>query len=172
MRHSELVGNRLDLALLLNDRGLTQEAVEVGTDRGLFARAFLERWKGEFLYCVDDWQSYAEMPWKREGDFLFAVAQLAPHAARCRIVQLDSKQAARVLPSVGFVYIDAAHDYASVTADIANWWPKIKPGGVLAGHDIDLPGVRQAVDEFAARERRAVEQTSDYYSPSWFTFKP
>ena len=31
--------------------------------------------------------------------------------------------------------------------DLAAWAPKLKPGGVLCGHDIHLPGVKQAVDE-------------------------
>lgn len=45
------------------------------------------------------------------------------------------------------VFIDAAHDYESVKADIAAWLPKVKPGGFFGGHDIDAPGVKQAVDE-------------------------
>lgn len=39
------------------------------------------------------------------------------------------------------VFIDAAHDEANATADIAAWLPKVKSGGILAGHDADAPGV-------------------------------
>lgn len=48
-----------------------------------------------------------------------------------------------------FVFIDAAHDYESVKADIQAWIPKVKPGCVLAGHDYcdAWPGVKQSVDE-------------------------
>ena len=51
--------------------------------------------------------------------------------------------------SLDAVYIDAAHDYESVKADIAAWGPKIKPNGILAGHDYrnGFPGVDRAVDE-------------------------
>lgn len=52
--------------------------------------------------------------------------------------------------SLDFVFIDADHEYESVKADIAAWWPKVKPGGILAGHDFapEFPGVEQAVREF------------------------
>ncbi|CAE7228908.1 unnamed protein product, partial [Symbiodinium pilosum] len=57
----------------------------------------------------------------------------------------------RVAPgSVDLVFIDAAHDYASVQEDILHWSPKVAPGGLLAGHDYiaSAPGVVRAVNEF------------------------
>jgi hypothetical protein len=51
--------------------------------------------------------------------------------------------------SLDFVFIDAAHDYDSVKADILAWKPKVKPGGYLGGHDYNgcFPGVIDAVHE-------------------------
>lgn len=64
----------------------------------------------------------------------------------------SSLRAAALFPpaSVDFVFLDAAHDEASVRADLAAWWPRVKPGGVLAGHDYDpfWTGVVRAVDGF------------------------
>ena len=34
-----------------------------------------------------------------------------------------------------FMYIDARHDYASVLSDLLEWWPKLSPDGIMAGHD-------------------------------------
>ena len=31
--------------------------------------------------------------------------------------------------------VDAVHDYQGALIDMCDWWPKLKPGGVMAGHD-------------------------------------
>src|SRR5207253_8367684 len=52
--------------------------------------------------------------------------------------------------SVDFVFIDAGHDFNSVCNDIRVWLPKVKPGGVLAGHDYEhpcCPDVSRAVEK-------------------------
>lgn len=50
--------------------------------------------------------------------------------------------------ALDFIYIDGDHSYKSVEEDILAWMPKIKPGGVIAGHDYGYyPGVKKAVDE-------------------------
>lgn len=51
--------------------------------------------------------------------------------------------------SIDFVFIDANHTYEFVKRDIEAFLPKMKAGGVIAGHDYNLshPGVLQAVNE-------------------------
>merc|ERR1711933_355569 len=43
------------------------------------------------------------------------------------------------------VFIDAAHDLKAVETDLRMWWPKLRDGGILAGHDFSMscPGVMQ-----------------------------
>jgi predicted O-methyltransferase YrrM len=52
--------------------------------------------------------------------------------------------------SIDFLFVDGDHRYKSVKEDLKLWFPKIKPGGIISGHDYNEPscGVRQAVDEF------------------------
>lgn len=61
---------------------------------------------------------------------------------------------------VHFLFIDGDHRYSMIAADIANWAPKIVPGGVISFHDYaptaknlkrrpHLAGVRRAVNEWA-----------------------
>ena len=50
----------------------------------------------------------------------------------------DTSKAVQLLPEpIDFIYIDAHHDYCSVKQDIARYWPSIKPGGIMAGHDFE-----------------------------------
>lgn len=49
--------------------------------------------------------------------------------------------------SINVVYIDASHEYDDVKADILAWLPKVKRGGILAGHDYTWESVKKAVDE-------------------------
>jgi hypothetical protein len=37
--------------------------------------------------------------------------------------------------SLDFVYIDGNHRFEQVVADLAAWAPKVRPGGIVAGHD-------------------------------------
>jgi len=49
--------------------------------------------------------------------------------------------------SLDFCFLDAAHDYHHVRADILAWKPKVKTGALLAGHDIHRYEVAPAVQD-------------------------
>lgn len=48
-----------------------------------------------------------------------------------------------------FIFIDANHSYDYVKNDITSWYPKLKTGGIISGHDYSQKGVSEAVNEFA-----------------------
>lgn len=46
------------------------------------------------------------------------------------------------------MFIDACHDYKCVKEDILAWYPKVKVGGYISGHDYSWSDdVRRAVTE-------------------------
>lgn len=63
------------------------------------------------------------------------------------VLQTDSVAASAQFndKSLNTVFIDADHSYECVRDDILAWLPKVKPGGILAGHDCDEPGVMEAI---------------------------
>jgi glycosyltransferase involved in cell wall biosynthesis len=77
-----------------------------------------------------------------------AMKNLEPFT-KLEVFESDSVEAAKSFAdkSIDFVFIDAAHEYANVKADIEAWLPKLKDGGVLAGDDFEWEGMRKAVKE-------------------------
>jgi hypothetical protein len=61
---------------------------------------------------------------------------------RVRLIVAGSVEAAALFApaSLDFVFIDGDHAKDAVTADIFAWFPKLKPGGLLAGHDYKMTG--------------------------------
>jgi tetratricopeptide (TPR) repeat protein len=120
------------------------------------------------LYVVDTWQGsggadtrgdvqYAPWLQKHQGDLFDAFFD---NMERCGVLhfltplRMPSIQAAKLFPagSIDFCFIDAAHDYASVKADLGAWFPKIRSGGIIAGDDygVEWRGLDRAVNEFFA----------------------
>lgn len=56
---------------------------------------------------------------------------------RTKVIKGDSTESASLFPDNYFscVFIDADHSYESAKKDMDAWWPKVKPGGILCGHD-------------------------------------
>lgn len=133
--------------------------VEVGVWKGrsaaFIAVEIINSKKSITLDLVDTWQGSEEhLPLQYD---LFEVFKknIEPVAPYVNIKRMDSVSAASTYKdkSLDFVFIDAAHDYENVKADILAWMPKVKSGGHLAGHDYpSWPGVKQAVDEIIGAE--------------------
>lgn len=80
-------------------------------------------------------------------------------------VRMTSVDAAKLYAdnSLDFVFLDAGHEYEDVKADIAAWWPKLKPGGTMGGDDYTRDGVKFAVNEAFPYHNLIV----NYGIPTW-----
>jgi cephalosporin hydroxylase len=64
-----------------------------------------------------------------------------------RLITSDSADSASLFDAVDYVFLDADHSVEGVRRDIAAWWPKVKAGGFMGGHDWDFGWVKEAVTE-------------------------
>jgi hypothetical protein len=181
---------RDELANYLNDAGLVGTGVEVGVAAGDFSRTILSGWEGRELVLIDAWtpqpdSEYHDIfnaPADIQAVHRAAAERVARDDSRVRLVQALSPAAADRFAdgSLDFVYLDGNHAYLAARDDLAAWYPKIRPGGLFAGHDYldgirnsSLYGVRTAVDEFAAVQGRAVcFTTEDPPHLTWYFRKP
>lgn len=154
---------------LLNSLGLSGVGVEVGTHRGDFAAHVRRHWRGQLLICVDPWGDgdYSQRaPSAGNTDMHAASDALRATGREFTFVRKTSRDAARdfALHGVRFdwVYIDAAHDYESVRDDLQAWWPLVKPGGILAGHDWVSDGWHMPGDAFTADETKTNEHMVEF----------
>ena len=65
------------------------------------------------------------------------------------VIKSLSDIAADYFFDVDFVFIDADHSLNAIRKDLKAWWPKVRVGGTMAGHDYAHPPVRQAIEEFS-----------------------
>jgi predicted O-methyltransferase YrrM len=73
--------------------------------------------------------------------------------------------------TVDYVLVDGAHEYDAVKEDIINWWPKLKPNGVMFGDDYSLASVSQAVqDGFGAIQVQAYGANKGF-EQTWYSAK-
>lgn len=92
------------------------------------------------------YRSYARHPLAEYRRQVEALAMR--YAGRATIIPLPSVEAAQQVEdgSLDCAFLDGDHTEAGVAADIAVWTPKLRAGGVLCGHDHDLPAVARAID--------------------------
>jgi predicted O-methyltransferase YrrM len=134
--------------------------VEVGSWKGkssaFMAVEIANSNKNIEFYCVDTWEGSSEHKLLDNIDLLYHqfILNMKPLEKHYKAIRMNSIEAAKGFEndSLDFVFIDASHEYKDVKKDIQAWLPKVKKGGVLAGHDYYLdydffPGVKKAVDE-------------------------
>jgi predicted O-methyltransferase YrrM len=161
---------RADLAAYFAARGFRRGA-EVGVFQGEHAEALCRAVPGLKLICVDRWEpypverapGYTRRPAPGKHMLIYrksheareiALARLAPH--NCKILRAESLEAAARVKdaSLDFVYLDADHRLEAIAADLEAWVPKVRRGGVVAGHDYEdhaatpFNGVGQALKDY------------------------
>ena len=155
--YSDIVDYVVDL---LPDGG---HMVEIGVWKGASSAytgvAIINSGKNIKFDAIDTWLGSPELADYEEikNGNLYEVflENIKPVAHVVNPVRLPSIEAAALYAdnSLDYVFIDGEHSYEAVYADINAWKPKLKSPGILAGHDIDHPPVRRAVEELIPNYR-------------------
>lgn len=139
---------------------------EIGVLGGTNAISILENWpQVKMLHLVDSYGGIDES----DAKFKEWVKRFDPLAGRMCWHIMTSVNTAGLFEerSLDFVYIDANHGYKQVTADLLAWAPKVRAGGLLAGHDYFTYGsVKDAVTAWAKERDLWVFSTE----PDWWIF--
>ena len=159
--------------------------VEIGVGRGEHARSLLETLNIAKLYLIDPYEMYeayvaggsinygdTQLPLSQA--FIEAQKILKPFEKKITWIKKMSNDAMNdIEETLDFVYIDGNHDYEFVKNDIENYYPHLKKGGVIGGHDFyngfakTHNGVVTAVTQFTVSKaiQLYVEQ------PDWWFYK-
>ncbi len=132
---------------------------EIGVSHGNNAVAMLNEMNIERLYLIDPFLNYEEGPYIRNtiiqaGYYKKMFKNIEPYLSKITLVTKGSMFSSLLFEKefFDFVYIDGAHNQPQVRKDCVAWWPLVKKGGVLGGHDIGhvcFPGVAKAVEWFS-----------------------
>eukprot|EP00928_Gymnodinium_smaydae_P045619 TRINITY_DN30385_c0_g1_i1.p1 TRINITY_DN30385_c0_g1~~TRINITY_DN30385_c0_g1_i1.p1 ORF type:complete len:447 (+),score=55.87 TRINITY_DN30385_c0_g1_i1:44-1384(+) len=154
-------------------------AAEVGVWHADLSVVLLERFPSLRMILVDPYHLRKGGEAGEAGDqgysaeaLRIASSRTQPYRARAtHVVQGSVDAAAWMAPgSLDLVFIDGDHSYNGARGDIEAWWPLLREGGVMVGHDYTLtwPGVVRAVDEHAFAQGVRVGFTPEV----WFAMKP
>ena len=177
--------HRDDLGDIIEAEGKTR-GLELGVQYGYYSNAMLTRWhKCAEYHLVDVWAplenniDFANKD-QKEQDVIYndAMDRLRPYKNKIHVCRNFTTICASQFQDdyFDFIYVDARHDFKGVTLDLELYWPKLKVGGIIAGHDyvtndetgqnwtvnydgtIDMTGtvVKGAVDAFAVSVCRQV----------------
>lgn len=163
--------------------------VEIGVLAGRLSYYTLGSFPTLTLWMIDPWEDLEDRSYEANDykewtpEFvdermqkLVAARELAEQrtekfADRRIIRKMTSEQALDHFEpaSLDFAFIDGNHRYEAVKFDIENWSPKVKPGGIICGHDYGGTGdkkgyfgVDRAVDEYAKDHRYVVGSLPGY----------
>lgn len=159
---------RYDLAKLFAELGFTKGA-EIGVLFGRYSKILCEVNPKLKLFSIDPWLAYKEykdLTTQDDFDNLYEQTKTALASFNCKIIRAKSMDAIKEFSdnSLDFVYIDGNHEFASETNDIYEWSKKVRPGGIISGHDY----IRYRLTSFSHSYEVVNAYTYAYRITPWF----
>ena len=135
--------------------------VEIGVSTGSGTISMLRYMPNLTLYSIDPWKHLDDVPGEehfesalsqeiQDDTYRTAILRTSEFGVRSLLLRRTSDDAVKEVPEkIDYVFIDGDHNYKQVVKDINNYAPKVRTGGIVAGHDyLRQNGVSNAVDEY------------------------
>jgi len=164
-----------DLYAYVVEKYNNTDFVEIGSFRGASAVfmgvQILNKNKNIKLHCVDPWEDSDEakktQPPRNEttdqsGLYNEFIQNIEKVKSCIKPIRSSSFIASNQFKneSVDFIFVDGDHSYQAVFMDLNLWWPKLKVGGIMAGHDFWAPQIQKAVADFCEKNNLKFQNTS------------
>ena len=185
--HPKDVESRKQLILSLVKKDRQLRYCEVGTHEGTFADFMLHVNWDLHLTVVDPWihqdvtQDASNVSdEEHQSAYEICMGKFSQYKKKhppVQVIRDFSLNAVKQFDdeTFDFVYLDSRHDYRSVYDDISAWYPKVKRGGILAGHDYFYRNSRRNLVEVSIAVKdyfynKEIFSTNESL-PSWYVFK-
>lgn len=182
------IETRNDFGKLLAEKNLNGVGVEIGVASGSYSEVLLKHTGLKTIFFVDPWKDYSNVnsadyygnQKAQDERYSSVVSRFQCYVDRAIIVRKESVEASKDFTNefFDFIYIDANHSYEFIKEDIDYWYPKLKVGGIMSGHDYLVgnrgrDGVKIAVDEFCLKLNLKLYVTGSTRRcpPSWYFIK-
>lgn len=184
---------RTGLIDLFKEKGF-KVGVEIGTDRGGYAQDICKRAPEIKLHTFDPWFPYTEGDVVKDEVRMQEIEKEARGVLsaypNCVVEKATSMEAVKSFEdnSIDFVFIDGNHEYEYVYEDVVEWTKRVRPGGIVSGHDYVESeerkyGVVEAVNQYVAeqgieplyilrKDKPARMTKRGAFAPCWMFYKP
>lgn len=167
------------LVPIISELGTSITMVEIGICLGINSYMLLESCPNiKKLIGVDHYKSYRDWDrdvpqYEQDRNFVKLSNNLPYLGPRFELIKKSSRDAAQDIPddSCEFIFIDADHSMKAVLGDLDLYWPKLKTGGIMAGHDGNLWGVSFAVTSWTKKKGIDHNKISTSSNNTWYFTK-
>lgn len=162
------IKTRVELADLVPKGGFF---IELGVAAGAFAEQIMERNPSINYLGIDRWSDHHD-----DTEMLNAIERLR-RFPKADVFRSTFHDAAGYIDdgAADLVYVDGyAHTGQEGGKTLRDWWPKVRSGGIFAGHDYatDYQPTIAAVNRFVAEHGLELNLTGEARLPSWWVRKP
>jgi len=166
---------REDVALLCKNNGYNKRGAELGVGKGKYTFKICNYF--EEFWAIDWWELEAKEPpyykarhLDTEYEKVKRISKNSDIITKFNVIREKFDNAVHEFEDnfFDFIHIDGyAKNKEQLIRNLKNWYPKVKPGGIFSGHDMQYPRVEQIIRQFAEEKKLTLNITGEkWYNPT------